>query len=76
MTILFLSVTFLYTYLGIQKIFLYFCESAILLSKTKHFYEDIHSSFIRSYPVCCAICLQQRSFSERRELSESSDRRL
>ncbi|SEL05900.1 hypothetical protein SAMN02910322_01766 [Bacteroides thetaiotaomicron] len=33
MTILFLSVTFLYTYLGIQKIFLYFCESAILLSK-------------------------------------------
>ena len=29
----FLSITFLCSYLGIQKIFLYFCETAILLSK-------------------------------------------
>ena len=33
MTILFLSITFLCSYLGIQKIFLYFCKTAILLSK-------------------------------------------
>ena len=31
MTILFLSITFLCTYLGIQKIFFYFCQSATLL---------------------------------------------
>ena len=35
MTILFLSITFLCIYLGIQKIFFYFCLSATLINKNK-----------------------------------------